>query len=107
MADLPHLAKMLFETLLSVAGAASAAIGPRDGEDAGVVAAADQVLRDDELVGGIVEDARSRASSLPRRAWLGVADIPDDIVVDLVLLRIHLHVDGGADRQRRRRICCW
>ena len=97
MADLPHLAKMLFEILLSGGGSAAGTIRAGDGKNAGVVAAADQILGDDQTIAGVDEDARSRASSLAGRARLGVANVPNDIVVDLVLLEIHLHVYGGAD----------
>src|SRR5207248_827512 len=51
------------------------------------------------VVGGIVEDAGPRASSLAGRSRLGVAHVPDDVVVNGVLGRVHLHVNGGADRQ--------
>src|SRR5205814_9096788 len=68
-------------------------------ENTCIIAAANQILRDDEIVGGIVEDARPRATALPRRTGLGIADIPDDIVVERVLPQVHLHVNGGADRQ--------
>src|SRR5204862_6295682 len=53
---------------------------------------------DDQLVGGIVEDPRSRAASLAGGAGLGVAHVPDDVVVNLVGVGGHLHVDARADR---------
>ena len=87
MADLPQLAKMLLEMSLSWAVPLPARSGADDGEDAGVVAAADEVLGDDEMVAGVDEDAGTGASSLAGRAGLGVADVPDDVVVDLVELR--------------------
>src|SRR5436309_3237215 len=37
-----------------------------DGKDAGIVAAADQILRDDQFVRGVVEDAGPRAAALTR-----------------------------------------
>src|SRR5205823_14306377 len=40
------------------------AIGPDDCKDACIVTAADQILRDDEIVAGIVEDAGARAAAL-------------------------------------------
>ena len=49
------------------------------------------------LIAGVDENARSRTSSLAGRARLGVADVPDDIIVDLVLFEVHLHMNGGAD----------
>ena len=99
MADLPHLAKMLLATLLPVARHLDVAVGADDGENPGIIAAADQVLRDDQVVRGVVENARPRATALAGRAGLGVANVPYDVVVDRVLARVHLHVHGGADRQ--------
>ena len=63
----------------------------------GVVATAYEVLGDDDFVAGIDEDARARTAALPCRARFGVADIPDHVIVDLVLAEVHLDVDGGAD----------
>ena len=97
MADLPQLAKMLFEMLFSAAVPLPCTIGAGNGKNARVVAAADEILGNDQMIGGVDEDARSRTSSLAGRAWLGVADIPNDIIVDLVLFEIHFHVNGGAD----------
>ena len=80
----------------SPAGADDAILAER-GKNAGVFAAADEVLRDDQVVGGMDEDAGTRATALAGRAGLGVADVPNEVVVNLVLLLGGLDVNGGAD----------
>ncbi len=58
---------------------------------------ADEVLRDDEVVGGVDENPGAGAASLTGRAGFGVADVPDEVVVNLVLLLGGFDVDGRAD----------
>jgi hypothetical protein len=48
-------------------------------------------------LGSVQKNSGTRGAALARCAGLGVADIPDDIVIDLILGAIHFHVDAGAD----------
>src|SRR5690606_2822207 len=88
--------------LVAVPVAAAFAIGPQHREHADVVAATDEVLRDDLILRGVQEDAGTGGAALPWRAGFRVAHVPDDIVVDLVRLEAHLHVNRGAHGQHVR-----
>src|SRR5579872_4842875 len=51
------------------------------------------------MIAGVDEYARSRAPSLAGCSRLCVTNVPDDVVIDLVLLPVHLHVHRRTYRQ--------
>jgi hypothetical protein len=85
------------EDLVLARVAAALPIGAQHGKHANIVATADEVLRDDLALRGVQEDAGARRAALAGCARLGIADVPDDVVVDLVGRETHLHVYGSAD----------
>ena len=97
MADLPQLVKMLFEILFPVAVPLPARSGRVMAKTPELSQRPIRFWAIDQTIAGIDEHARSRASSLAGRARLGVANVPNDIVVDLVQFEVHFHVYGGAD----------
>src|SRR6185503_15377115 len=80
-------------------GSATGAIRTGNCPNSRVIAAANQILRDHQLVAGIDKDARTRASALAGSAGLRIAHVPDNVVVDLVLLGVHLHMNSGGNAE--------
>jgi hypothetical protein len=76
---------------------AAVTIFAQDRKHSDVVAPSNKILGDDLPFGSVQKNSGTGGAALAQCAGLGVADIPDDIVVDLILGAVHFHVDAGAD----------
>src|SRR5581483_4175025 len=58
-----------------------------------------KILRHDLVFGRVKENPGTAGAALTSRAGLRIADVPNDVVIDLICLAVHLHVDGSTDSE--------